>query len=568
LSKIAGRFALIVAADQYEDDKFSQLRAPAHDAATLEGVLADPAIGGFDVRPVINQSAQTVRDEVERFFRHRAPDDLLLLYFACHGVRDRRGRLYLAMTDTRLDLLASRGIQAEFVNEQVESSPSRKIVLLLDCCYSGAFAKGFNTRSNPRADVAQELSGEGRVVITASDALEYAFEDDQLSNSSPRPSVFTGAVIRGLQTGEADLDKDGQVSVDEFYQFVHDDVRRRMPSQTPIKAGRVSGSIYLAANPQMGDAPVSPGGDPFAAMTSEQTWKREEATLTLRRMAEGSDEAMARQAQAALERLTGDHERLVRASAAAALGDVTRASYERGVVLADLGDYVGADAEFEKVIDASPPAPELSALAHFNRAAIAERAGDGSAAAVEYEHALASDTPLARSRAALNLGRLHHAANRLKEAAAMYDLALSFGDRDVDPRAAFLRGVLHEDSGELGEAWLCYAKSADADGHPFAVEARKRYRALLAVASEQQVLTRVMRQARMPDPETAALWWLAKYFRDNRSVAIYERMMESADPAIASQARESLEQLRQKQKEDNRTRRQARLSVLLPKRLR
>ncbi len=84
--------ALLVAAYDFEDPKFRQLRAPAQDAEALGEVLSNPDIGGFEVQTLINQPADVVRQELEGFFADRKPDDLLLLYFSCHGVKDPAGR--------------------------------------------------------------------------------------------------------------------------------------------------------------------------------------------------------------------------------------------------------------------------------------------------------------------------------------------------------------------------------------------------------------------------------------------------------------------------------------------
>ena len=48
-------------------------------------------------------------------------------------------------------------------------------VVLLDCCYSGAFEKGRVVRADKQVN-ATEFFGRGNVVITASDAMQYAFE--------------------------------------------------------------------------------------------------------------------------------------------------------------------------------------------------------------------------------------------------------------------------------------------------------------------------------------------------------------------------------------------------------
>ncbi|MGH8909013.1 MAG: hypothetical protein ACRD0K_21595 [Egibacteraceae bacterium] len=79
--------------------------------------------------------------------------------------------------------------------------------MLLDCCYSGAYARGLAPRADAGMQVVERLEGRGRAVITASDGMEYAYEGDELSLDAGQPSLFTRAVVDGLQTGEADRDR-------------------------------------------------------------------------------------------------------------------------------------------------------------------------------------------------------------------------------------------------------------------------------------------------------------------------------------------------------------------------
>ncbi|MGH8834868.1 MAG: caspase family protein, partial [Actinomycetes bacterium] len=246
---VGSKAALLVATADYSDSVFRRLRTPSHDVAALKRVLADPAIGGFDVRALVNQPGQLVEEEIEGFFADRKPDDLLVLYLSCHGVKDQDGRLYFAAADTRLQRLAASGISSRFVNEQMDHSRSKRIVLLLDCCYSGAFARGFATRGGETIELKERFQGRGRVVITASSAMEYAFEAGQLTSESGQHSVFTAAVVQGLETGEADRDGDGRVSADELYDFVFEQVRQTTPDQRPGIFSDVEGALYIALNP-------------------------------------------------------------------------------------------------------------------------------------------------------------------------------------------------------------------------------------------------------------------------------------------------------------------------------
>src|SRR5262249_40428057 len=160
---------------------------------------------------------------------------------SCHGLKNASGELFLAAADTRPSRLASTALAADFVNHQMVDSRAQRIALFLDCCYGGAFPRGMVIRSGAQAEVRSAFEsrervggGGGRVVVTASSAVEYAFEGDRLAPGAARqPSVFTAAVVDGLASGEADRDGDGWVGLGELFSHVSDHVRRATPHQTP-----------------------------------------------------------------------------------------------------------------------------------------------------------------------------------------------------------------------------------------------------------------------------------------------------------------------------------------------
>src|SRR3954453_21451939 len=242
----AVRSALIIANDEYQDPKLRKLRAPSQDAEELGRVLRDPGIGDFDVEVSTNEPEHIVRRKIATFFADRRREDLLLLHISSHGLKDDSGRLYFAASDTEVDHLDATAVWAEFVNRQMTGSRSQRIVLLLDCCYSGAFARGMTARAGEAGEVRERFEGSGRAVLTASSAMEYSFEGDELSGEGS-PSVFTSAVVKALETGEADRDGDHWISVDELYDYVHDQVREITPKQTPGKwVFDLRGDLYIA----------------------------------------------------------------------------------------------------------------------------------------------------------------------------------------------------------------------------------------------------------------------------------------------------------------------------------
>jgi Caspase domain len=322
--------ALIIASSEYEDVDLRQLRAPATDAERLADVLEEPAIGGFEVSTQLNQPSHVLNLAIEDFFADRGRDDLLLPYVSSHGVKDDDGRLYFAAANTRLRRLGATAVAAAFVNEHMTRSRSRRMVLLFDCCYSGAFPQGALARGGKRMDIKERFDGSGRAVLTASSAMEYSFEGDTLSGVG-QPSVFTSALVEGLETGAADLDLDGMVSVDELYDYVFDKVRDKTPNQTPGKwITDVQGKLYIAR--------VRPRELPDElrrALQSRSPDRRLGAVSELRRLLEPGEGARAAAAREALERLTEDDSRRVSAAASAALtaAEARTAAAERTAVV-------------------------------------------------------------------------------------------------------------------------------------------------------------------------------------------------------------------------------------------
>jgi hypothetical protein len=317
------RCALIVACTAYADPGLSELQAPAADADALAAVLSDPDIGGFEVRTLLNEPAHVVNEAVEELLTDRATEDLLLLHFSCHGIKDQSGELYFAMTDTKLRLLGATAVAADFVNRRMAQSRSHRIVLFLDCCYAGAFDRGMRTRGTQVMDLEERFSGRGRAVITASGAVEYAFEGGELTQAgSPVPSVFTSAMVRGLSTGEADRGQDGYVDLDELYDYVYAAVREVTPHQTPGKwVFGIEGELVLArrSNPVTEPAPLP--RDLVESLESPIAGVRAGVVGELARLMEGRHLGLAVAARRTLEQLTDDDSRAVSSAATAALAE-------------------------------------------------------------------------------------------------------------------------------------------------------------------------------------------------------------------------------------------------------
>ena len=221
--------------------------------------------------------------------------------------------------------LLSPAVPADFVQRCMRGSRSRSIVLLLDCCYGGAFSRGVRVRADGEVDVLDNFrgGGRGRAVITASSAMEYAFEGDRLADDhEPVPSVFTAALVEGLSTGDADRDEDGWVSLDELYDYVFDRVRERNSRQTPSRDVEMQGELYLARSRRRRVKPQPIPADLRAAMTDRNMFSRIGAVTELRARLAGENLPLAAGAAEALREIESADIRNVADAARAALADI------------------------------------------------------------------------------------------------------------------------------------------------------------------------------------------------------------------------------------------------------
>ncbi|PWV54853.1 AAA domain-containing protein [Nocardiopsis sp. L17-MgMaSL7] len=241
------RTAILIGVNRYDD--LAPLDSPHEDVRAIERVLKSN--GHYDrVQPLLDPTRNEAMEALETALSEGKPDDLLLVSFSGHGVKDKRGRLHLALRDTRRKRLETTALSAEVLKRLLEDSRMRSKVLLLDCCHGGAFADGFATRSAggeeaEPLDLERQLSdGAGTYVIAASGALELAREGD--NSAGARPSPFSASVVRGLAGAATDSNGDGWIDAVDLYQHVHREVDHVEGQRVTVSSLGVRGSLVLA----------------------------------------------------------------------------------------------------------------------------------------------------------------------------------------------------------------------------------------------------------------------------------------------------------------------------------
>jgi hypothetical protein len=250
--------ALLIGNSEFPGDpaNLRRLLGPPTDVQMLSAALTDTDTGLHQadaVRTVLEETSQRIEEELAEFLESALPHEQLFLYYSGHGLLDLRNRLRLCARDTTLGRLRARSVGLGFINELIEDCAARSIVVVLDCCFSGAAAaKG--------TDPTAQLAGHGRFVMTSSSQADTSADAERAGAVSP----FTRHLVTGLRSGAPG--RDGYATAYDVYRYVHG--RLRASGQIPhMKTETGVGVIPLARRPMRSaeagtaEGPVRTAGD-------------------------------------------------------------------------------------------------------------------------------------------------------------------------------------------------------------------------------------------------------------------------------------------------------------------
>lgn len=231
-----------------------QLHFCSRDGSRIRRALSDYKIGDATFSTYDEENWATVLPAITQFFAAKE-DDIRFFYFAGHGFRDDNGSLYLLLRDSKYRDLAGSTIPAEVLKHIIEKSPARRKIIILDCCYSAAF---FSRLRGRPVYIEELIQGQGTVVIASSSAAERARDGME---------SFTSFLVEGLETGSADRDGDGLVSLEEWFDYASDRIKDKQKPKM-FYADRTS-PIYIARLPDKGSHEAEP--QPFRYTPSDGT---------------------------------------------------------------------------------------------------------------------------------------------------------------------------------------------------------------------------------------------------------------------------------------------------------
>ncbi len=237
---MAGRkLGIVIGTNEYSDSNIRNLRFAEKDAKDVKNILLSLGICEFDkVVESINEHSTDTFGEIEQMFNEAEHNDFLLIYFSGHGELDRQNDLCLLFKNTRMDRLLVTSLNYSMIKKCISDSRCKTIIVILDCCYSGAAG----VKGNNLKEILSKSSGSGTVILSASSEFDVAKEDEKLENG-----VFTYYLIEGLKNGAIAGDGNGYIALDDLYYYAHERTKRY--SQTPYIKVDCEGKILIGKNP-------------------------------------------------------------------------------------------------------------------------------------------------------------------------------------------------------------------------------------------------------------------------------------------------------------------------------
>lgn len=251
-------FILTIGASDYNDSKYN-LKYASKDANDIAELMNDNKEKYNETKIMKILDKDVTKENIQKakdFLMQSKVDDEVIVFIAGHGLLTKEFDYYFATSDIDFANPRERGITFEEIENILDGIPARKKVLFMDTCHSGEVDKddiqevkkamvevgevmfrsvgeteyisknekkfGLNNVSRLLQEMFVDFRrGSGAVVISSSGGLEFAWEGGGVKNG-----LFTYCLIEGLKTKNADLNKDGEISIVELRNYVSEKVEK------------------------------------------------------------------------------------------------------------------------------------------------------------------------------------------------------------------------------------------------------------------------------------------------------------------------------------------------------
>jgi WD40 repeat protein len=170
-----------------------------------------------------NASGEQIRRAMNQFVQGVKRHDVAVIFVSAHGIRDRQLEYYLATHEVDPDRLPETALHFSTIGRFLEALPC-KVLLFVDTCH----AAGITGAKSIARDPLYELTSDeyGAIVFSSSLSREISVENEKWGHGA-----FTKAILDTLSNRQADLNRDGFLSLTELEQSVCERVQELTKGQ-------------------------------------------------------------------------------------------------------------------------------------------------------------------------------------------------------------------------------------------------------------------------------------------------------------------------------------------------
>ncbi|MBE9127172.1 MULTISPECIES: caspase family protein [unclassified Coleofasciculus] len=243
--------ALLIGVSEYGYG-FHPLPEAVKNVEAMQRVLQHPGMGDFNkVQSLLNPNPPVMRDAIETLFSGRTEKDLVLLFFSGHCVKDNKEHIYLgtgitatrpSSNDGKKELVKATAIPLNFVWDIMSKSLCNQQVAVLDCHFNTVSARTIKAGDEDILDLKTQLGDKRQTFLISAISTEKSLELE-----SSQPSAYTRSLVEGIETGAADLNGDGWISIEELHNYACSNLKKAHPALTPSLYGiNATPTILLA----------------------------------------------------------------------------------------------------------------------------------------------------------------------------------------------------------------------------------------------------------------------------------------------------------------------------------
>ncbi|WP_225728625.1 MULTISPECIES: tetratricopeptide repeat protein [unclassified Nocardia] len=228
--------AALIGVSRYTHPAITDIRAAAnniHDLTRLFTAPTGAALRGEDCAALIDPDTPPQVGELLANAADQA-EEVLVVYYAGHGLLDRRGRLHLALTGSDPDHPEWSSIPFAALRDELATARARARILILDCCFSG---RAFEAMSAPATVVNGQIDINGTYTIASSPRNEPS-----LAPEGHRHTAFTDALLTAATSSIG-------LTLDQLYGDI-DQILHRNGHPRPVRRSvNITGNLRLFTPP-------------------------------------------------------------------------------------------------------------------------------------------------------------------------------------------------------------------------------------------------------------------------------------------------------------------------------